>query len=160
MKYGTMFEASIVAESIYNIFKKIDLNKLLGQLKLELDKVIAYSDSIRKAKKAKQEFKSYWIEFINWNDSINDISIEVHQNDYDEKKCDGYFKYKGKIISIYGLKHKFSKHFINPKVYFTPNKKIPELKNYKESGGETWGGYFDEIYTIEKDGKLRKRGKA
>ncbi|MBA3732885.1 DNA-directed RNA polymerase subunit beta' [Patescibacteria group bacterium] len=38
MKYGTMFEASIGAESIYNIFKKLDLNKLLGQLKEELSK--------------------------------------------------------------------------------------------------------------------------
>ena len=38
MKYGTMFEASIGAESIYNIFKKIDLNKLLAQLKEELEK--------------------------------------------------------------------------------------------------------------------------
>ena len=36
MKYGTMFEAGIGAESIYNIFKKIDLQKLLGQLKQEL----------------------------------------------------------------------------------------------------------------------------
>ncbi len=38
MKYGTMFEASIGAEAIFNIFKKIDLNKLLSQLKAELDK--------------------------------------------------------------------------------------------------------------------------
>ncbi len=38
MKYGTMFEASIGAEAIYNIFKKIDLEKLLGQLNQELEK--------------------------------------------------------------------------------------------------------------------------
>ncbi len=38
MKYGTMFEASIGAEAIHNIFKKIDLNKLLEQLKTELTK--------------------------------------------------------------------------------------------------------------------------
>src|SRR3989338_8065830 len=38
MKYGTMFEASIGAEAIYNIFKKIDLHKLLSQLKTELEK--------------------------------------------------------------------------------------------------------------------------
>ena len=38
MKYGTMFEASIGAEAIYNIFKKIDLHKLLDQLKKELGK--------------------------------------------------------------------------------------------------------------------------
>ena len=38
MKYGTMFEASIGAEAIFNIFKKIDLNKLLTQLKEELEK--------------------------------------------------------------------------------------------------------------------------
>src|SRR3989338_5289951 len=38
MKYGTMFEASIGAEAIYNIFKKLDLNKLLSQLKKELEK--------------------------------------------------------------------------------------------------------------------------
>ncbi len=38
MKYGTMFEASIGAEAIYNIFKKIDLQKLLAQLKQELEK--------------------------------------------------------------------------------------------------------------------------
>lgn len=38
MKYGTMFEASIGAEAIHNIFKKIDLNKLLEQLQAELEK--------------------------------------------------------------------------------------------------------------------------
>jgi DNA-directed RNA polymerase subunit beta' len=38
MKYGTMFEASIGAEAIYNIFKKLDLHKLLSQLKKELEK--------------------------------------------------------------------------------------------------------------------------
>ncbi len=38
MKYGTMFEAGIGAEAIYNIFKKIDLAKLLAQLNLELEK--------------------------------------------------------------------------------------------------------------------------
>ncbi len=38
MKYGTMFEASIGAEAIYNIFKNIDLQKLLSQLKEELTK--------------------------------------------------------------------------------------------------------------------------
>lgn len=38
MKYGTMFEASIGAEAIFNIFKRIDLNKLLEQLKQELSK--------------------------------------------------------------------------------------------------------------------------
>lgn len=38
MKYGTMFEANIGAEAIYNIFKKIDLHKLLDQLKKELEK--------------------------------------------------------------------------------------------------------------------------
>ncbi|MFZ2522713.1 MAG: DNA-directed RNA polymerase subunit beta' [Minisyncoccia bacterium] len=37
MKYGTMFEASIGAEAIYNIFKKIDLSKLLSQLREELE---------------------------------------------------------------------------------------------------------------------------
>ncbi|OHA99685.1 MAG: DNA-directed RNA polymerase subunit beta' [Candidatus Zambryskibacteria bacterium RIFCSPLOWO2_02_FULL_39_26] len=36
MKYGTMFEANIGAEAIYNIFKKIDLSKLLLQLRAEL----------------------------------------------------------------------------------------------------------------------------
>ncbi len=38
MKYGTMFEASIGAEAIFDIFKKIDLHKLLGQLNSELEK--------------------------------------------------------------------------------------------------------------------------
>ena len=38
MKYGTMFEASIGAEAIFNIFKKIDLAKLLSQLNAELEK--------------------------------------------------------------------------------------------------------------------------
>ncbi len=38
MKYGTMFEAGIGAEAIYNIFKKIDLQKLYDQLKKELEK--------------------------------------------------------------------------------------------------------------------------
>ncbi|MES2213720.1 MAG: DNA-directed RNA polymerase subunit beta' [Patescibacteria group bacterium] len=38
MKYGTMFEAGIGAEAIYNIFKKIDLKLLLAQLNTELEK--------------------------------------------------------------------------------------------------------------------------
>src|ERR1700733_7599253 len=38
MKYGTMFEAGIGAEAIFNIFKKIDLGKLLTQLLEELAK--------------------------------------------------------------------------------------------------------------------------
>lgn len=38
MKYGTMFEASIGAEAIFNIFKKIDLEKLLVQLNQDLEK--------------------------------------------------------------------------------------------------------------------------
>lgn len=38
MKYGTMFEAGIGAEAVYNIFKKIDLNKLLAQLEQDLEK--------------------------------------------------------------------------------------------------------------------------
>jgi DNA-directed RNA polymerase subunit beta' len=38
MKYGTMFEAGIGAEAIYNIFKKIDLEKLLKQLTEEVAK--------------------------------------------------------------------------------------------------------------------------
>lgn len=38
MRYGTMFEAGIGAESIYNIFKKLDLQKLLEQLRNELEK--------------------------------------------------------------------------------------------------------------------------
>ena len=38
MKYGTMFDAGIGAEAIYNIFKKIDLIKLLAQLEIDLEK--------------------------------------------------------------------------------------------------------------------------
>jgi DNA-directed RNA polymerase subunit beta' len=41
MKYGTMFEASIGAEAIYNIFKKVDLDKLLAGLNQELEKASA-----------------------------------------------------------------------------------------------------------------------
>ncbi len=37
-KYGTMFEAGIGAEAIYNILKKVDLNKLLSDLNQELEK--------------------------------------------------------------------------------------------------------------------------
>jgi DNA-directed RNA polymerase subunit beta' len=46
MKYGTMFEASIGAEAIYNLFKKIDLEKLLENLKKELEKASSL-DSVR-----------------------------------------------------------------------------------------------------------------
>jgi DNA-directed RNA polymerase subunit beta' len=38
MKYATLFEAGIGAEAIYNIFKKLDLQKLLAQLKVDLEK--------------------------------------------------------------------------------------------------------------------------
>lgn len=45
MKYGTMFEASIGAEAIYTIFKKIDLHKLLAQLNQELEKASSLESS-------------------------------------------------------------------------------------------------------------------
>ncbi len=38
IKYGTFFEAEIGAEAIYNIFRKIDLNKLEEKIKTELEK--------------------------------------------------------------------------------------------------------------------------
>jgi DNA-directed RNA polymerase subunit beta' len=38
MKYGTLFEAKIGAEAIYNIFKTVDLVKLEKQIKEELEK--------------------------------------------------------------------------------------------------------------------------
>ena len=38
MKYGTMFEAGIGAEAIYNLFKKIDLAKLLKKLEEDVEK--------------------------------------------------------------------------------------------------------------------------
>jgi DNA-directed RNA polymerase subunit beta' len=38
IKYGTIFEASIGAEAIYNIFKTLDLNKLATTLETELEK--------------------------------------------------------------------------------------------------------------------------
>lgn len=38
MKYSTLFEAGIGAEAVYNIFKNIDLQKLLDALKVELEK--------------------------------------------------------------------------------------------------------------------------
>ncbi len=38
VKYGTLFEAEIGAEAIYNIFKTIDLNKLEANIKAELEK--------------------------------------------------------------------------------------------------------------------------
>lgn len=41
LKYGTLFEAGIGAEAIYNIFKKIDLKKLEENLKAALEKASA-----------------------------------------------------------------------------------------------------------------------
>ena len=41
LKYGTLFEAGIGAEAIYNIFKKIDLKKLEESLKAALEKASA-----------------------------------------------------------------------------------------------------------------------
>lgn len=41
MKYGTMFEAGIGAEAIFNIFKKLDLSKLLASLHVEAEKASA-----------------------------------------------------------------------------------------------------------------------
>jgi DNA-directed RNA polymerase subunit beta' len=38
MKFSTLFQAKIGAESIYELFKKIDLNKLLGQLETQREK--------------------------------------------------------------------------------------------------------------------------
>ena len=49
MKYGTLFEAGIGAEAIYNIFKKIDLKKLEENLKQSLEKVSAVeTDKVQK----------------------------------------------------------------------------------------------------------------
>ncbi|MDD5050494.1 MAG: DNA-directed RNA polymerase subunit beta' [Candidatus Pacebacteria bacterium] len=38
VKYGTLFEAGIGAEAVYNIFRKIDLNKLAKNLEAEIEK--------------------------------------------------------------------------------------------------------------------------
>ncbi len=38
IKYGTLFEAGIGAEAIHNIFKKLDLQKLLTQLETDIEK--------------------------------------------------------------------------------------------------------------------------
>jgi len=50
LKYGTFFEAEIGAEAIYNIFKKLDLNKLEVKVKEELEK----SKSVESVKVAKR----------------------------------------------------------------------------------------------------------
>lgn len=50
VKYGSLFEAEIGAEAIYNIFRKVDLNKLEANLKVELEK----SKSIESTKIAKR----------------------------------------------------------------------------------------------------------
>ncbi len=39
VKYGTLFEAGIGAEAVYNIFRKIDMSKLAKSLEAELEKV-------------------------------------------------------------------------------------------------------------------------
>ncbi|MDP2705405.1 MAG: DNA-directed RNA polymerase subunit beta' [Patescibacteria group bacterium] len=41
VKYGTLFEAGIGAEAIYNIFKKIDLNKFITDLEKQLEEASA-----------------------------------------------------------------------------------------------------------------------
>jgi DNA-directed RNA polymerase subunit beta' len=46
MKYGTLFEAGIGAEAVYNIFKEVNLSDLLASLYTELEKASAL-DSIR-----------------------------------------------------------------------------------------------------------------
>ena len=38
LKYGTLFEAGIGAEAIYNIFKNVDLKKLIVKLEAEVEK--------------------------------------------------------------------------------------------------------------------------
>jgi DNA-directed RNA polymerase subunit beta' len=38
LKYGTLFEAGIGAEAIYNIFKNLDLKKLISKLEVDLEK--------------------------------------------------------------------------------------------------------------------------
>lgn len=50
LKYGTLFEAEIGAEAIYNIFKKIDLLKLEENVKNELEKSKS-ADNIKIAKR-------------------------------------------------------------------------------------------------------------
>jgi DNA-directed RNA polymerase subunit beta' len=50
VKYGSLFEAEIGAEAIYNIFKKIDLVKLEKSLEAELEKAKS-TDAIKVAKR-------------------------------------------------------------------------------------------------------------
>lgn len=38
LKYGSAFEAGIGAEAVYNIFKNLDMNKLLAELEAQVDK--------------------------------------------------------------------------------------------------------------------------
>jgi DNA-directed RNA polymerase subunit beta' len=49
LKYGTLFEAGIGAEAIYNIFKNLDLKKLVAKLEQDLEKAgSAETDKINK----------------------------------------------------------------------------------------------------------------
>ncbi len=49
LKYGTLFEAGIGAEAIYNIFKNLDLKKLVAKLEADLEKAgAAEVDKINK----------------------------------------------------------------------------------------------------------------
>ncbi|GAA4026580.1 hypothetical protein GCM10022386_07450 [Flavobacterium cheonhonense] len=130
-----------------------------SQLKLELDKLIKYSDSMSETPNFEKKFKSIWVVFYDFKDSGKCIGIESHYTYYDEKECDGFFNYNGKIISVYGLENEYSRKFIDINRNLNSTKKIPELKNYTENG-EMIGGIFDELYAVEANGKLKRCAKA
>lgn len=115
------------------------------ELKSALDKFIEFADKNAKHK----NIKSILIEFDDIGKRF--VLFSAYYRYYDYKNCNGYFNYKGKVISFYGLKLKYTKQFIDSNQLIHVDE-IPGLKHdYSEDEN---GSVFDRDYSIDDKGYL------
>ena len=88
--------------SDYNL-KDIFISDNLGRLLVQM---VDHLDSIG------DKSKSIWVKFENDSNSSY-LTIIANFNNYDSKAMDGYFRYKDRFISVYGLKNKLNNKFID-----------------------------------------------
>ncbi len=77
-----------------------------------LDQIIAHEDSMRNVYSTYGEVKSYTITFSQ-DQSGCYVELVGDFENYDSQTMIGYFRYKSKIVSIYGLSSTCGNNFIN-----------------------------------------------
>jgi hypothetical protein len=91
-----------------------DVNKIITNSALLncLNKIIAHEDSMRNVYSTYGEVKSYAITFSRDPTGCY-VELEGDGHNYDSQTMIGYFSYKSKFVSVYGLSSNCGRDFIN-----------------------------------------------